>query len=132
MPSGAEIIVTLKVLVAAVTVLFAASIWAIAKGHKRLHGRINRVFFFLTMATVIGFESLLRFGIDVTSTFSESARQALQIHLKFAVPSAVLLPVMLLTGIKHWRRLHVPLAIVFTLLWIGTFITGVFFLPHGE
>lgn len=130
MLTGADVILTLKVLVCLVTALYLAAVIAIATGQRRLHGRINRVFFVLTMATVLGFEVLLRVGTDVTSTFSPEARQALRVHLTFAVPSALCLPVMMISGVMHWRKLHVPLALIFTLLWIGTFVTGVFFLPH--
>lgn len=131
MPTGPQIILTLKVLVTAVTVLFAVAVWAIATGRKKLHGRINTAFFILTMTTVVGFEVLLRLGTDVTSTFSPEQKRALLIHLCFAVPSAVLLPVMLFLGSRHLRRAHVAVGILFTLLWIGTFVTGVFFLPHA-
>jgi hypothetical protein len=130
MLTGPTIILTLKVLVTAVTVLFAASLAAILTDRVRLHGRINLVFFVLTMATVLGFELLLRLGTDVTATFSPEARQALTVHLYFAIPSAVILPVMLVTGLRRRRWLHVPLGIAFAVLWAGTFVTGVFFLPH--
>lgn len=131
MPTGPEIILALKVLVAAVTLLFSAAVWAIATGRRKLHGRLNLAFFALTMTTVIGFELLLRFGADVTAGFSPEARRALSVHLWFAVPSAVLLPVMLWSGATGRRRLHLPLAAGFVILWVGTFVTGVFFLPHS-
>ena len=130
MPTGPEIILALKVLVSAVTVLFAASIVAIATGHRRLHGRINVAFFVLTMTTVLGFELLLRLGTDVSASFSPEARQALRIHLVFAVPSALLLPLMLWTGATRRRRLHRPLAGAFLLLWSATVYTGLFTLPN--
>lgn len=130
-PTGPEIIVTLKVLVTAVTVLLVAAVVAVVTGRKRLHGRLNTAFFVLTMATVLGFEGLLRFGTDVTSGFSPEARQALRVHLCFAVPSAVLLPVMLWSGATRRRAVHLPLAAGFVVLWAGTFVTGVFFLPHS-
>src|SRR3954470_17867722 len=120
MPTGPEIILTLKVLVATVTVLFAAAIVAIAAGRRRLHGRINTAFFALTMITVAGFEVLLQF-VDIKSTFDAPAREALRVHLWFAVPSAVVLPAMLLTGRTGHKRLHIALGAVFTLLWAGTF-----------
>ena len=129
MPTGPEIILALKVLVSAVTVLFVASIVAIATGHRRLHGRINLAFFVLTMTTVLGFELLLRLGTDVSATFSPEARAALRVHLVFAVPAALLLPLMLWTGSTRRRRLHVPLAVLFTLIWAGTVYTGLFTLP---
>jgi uncharacterized membrane protein YozB (DUF420 family) len=130
MPTGPEIILTLKVLVAAVTVLFAASIAAIAVGNRRLHGRINTVFFALTILTVLGFEALIRLGTDVTSQFSEEARQALRVHLCFSIPAAVVLPVQYVLGLKGYRKAHVLLGAAFAVLWVGTFVTGVFFLPH--
>lgn len=130
MLTGPTIILTLKVLVCVVTLLFAAAVVAIATGRKKLHGRLNTAFFLLTMTTVVGFELLLRLGQDVTSTFSPDAIKALRVHLCFAVPSAVILPLMFLSGMKHWKRLHVATGCVFTALWVGTFVTGVFFLPH--
>lgn len=129
MPTGPTIILVLKVLVAAVTVLFAASLVALAAGRTRLHGRINTAFFALTMVTVAGFEVLLQF-VDVKAAFDEPARRALGVHLWFAVPSAVVLPAMFLSGVRRRRRLHLALSVGFTALWIGTFVTGVFFLPH--
>lgn len=130
MLTGPQIILMLKVLVVAVSLLFAAAVVAISLGKKKLHGRINTAFFLLTMTTVVGFELLLRFFVDVSATFSDEARQALRIHLYFAIPSAVLLPVMMFLGLKKWVKLHVACGLLFTLLWIGTFVTGVFFLPH--
>jgi hypothetical protein len=38
------------------------------------------------------------------------------------------MPVMLFTGPRHYRVPHLVLAVVIGLLWIGTFVTGVFFL----
>jgi uncharacterized membrane protein YozB (DUF420 family) len=129
--SGPTIILTLKILVSAVTVLFVAAVVAIGTGRRKLHGRLNTAFFVLTMTTVVGFELLLRLGQDMTSTFSADALAALHVHLYFAIPSAVLLPVMLLSGRMHWRPLHVATGCLFTVLWVGTFVTGVFFLPHA-
>ena len=130
MLNGLTIIFTLKFLVLAVTVLYLAAIAAIATGRRRLHGRINTAFFILTMTTVVAFELLLRFGVDVTASFSPEARQALRIHLGFAIPSALLLPVMYLTGSRGRGQWHRPLAVLFSLFWLGTVITGVVFLPH--
>lgn len=130
MLTGPEILLTLKVLVAAVTVLFAAALAAIAAGNRKLHGRINTAFFILTLLTVLGFEVLLRLGTDVTSQFSDEARQALRVHLCFSVPAAVVLPVQFAAGVLRYKRFHVALGAVFAVLWAGTFVTGVFFLPH--
>jgi uncharacterized membrane protein YozB (DUF420 family) len=128
--SGPAIILTLKILVSVVTVLFVAAVVAIGNGNRKLHGRLNTAFFALTMTTVVAFELLLRLGTDVTSTFSPEAIKALRVHLLFAVPSAVLLPVMFVLGKLRWRILHTATGCLFTVLWVGTFVTGVFFLPH--
>ena len=130
MPTGPDIILTLKILVTAVTVLLVASIVALVLGKPRWHGRINTAFFVLTMLTVAGFEILLQF-VDVKSTFDPATRESLRIHLYFAVPSAIVLPGMFLTGIKRRKSIHLALSVVFVTLWVGTFITGVFYLPHG-
>jgi len=127
---GTDIILTLKVLVSGVTVLLVASLAALAAGRPRLHGRINTVFFILTMGTVAGFETLIHF-VDVKSSFDSATRQALTVHLCFSVPSAILLPAMFLTGIQRRKKLHRGLAVLFLALWIGTVVTGVFYLPHG-
>lgn len=130
MPTGPQLILILKVLVVAVTVLFAASLVALSLKKFKLHGRINTAFFILTMTTVLGFELLIRFYYDLTSTFTPEARAALRVHLCFSVPAAVLLPLMFFTGIKHKRTIHMSIGVLFLILWIGTFITGVFMLPH--
>jgi FtsH-binding integral membrane protein len=127
---GTDIILTLKVLVSGVTVLLVASLAALAAGRPRLHGRINTVFFILTMGTVAGFETLIHF-VDVKSSFDSATRAALNVHLCFSIPSAVLLPAMFLTGIQRRKKLHRGLAVLFLALWIGTVVTGVFYLPHG-
>ncbi len=123
MPNGPQIIITLKVLVATVTVLLVASLVALVLKRPRLHGHINTAFFVLTMLTVAGFEALLQW-VDVSATFDDVARQALRTHLWFSVPSALLLPAMLVSGKMRLKRLHIALAVVFSLLWTGTVITG--------
>ncbi|VTR90715.1 unnamed protein product [Gemmata massiliana] len=123
MPTGPQIILTLKVLVVAVTVLLVASLVALALKRPRLHGHINTAFFVLTMATVVGFETLLQW-VDVSAAFDPTARQALYTHLWFSVPSALLLPAMILTGKLRRKQLHLALAFVFLLLWSGTVVTG--------
>lgn len=132
MLTGPLVILVLKVAVAAVTVLFLASLTALALGRRRLHGRINLVFAALTAAAVFGLEVLIRFvDPDLFNYFDEATRRVMTVHLAFAVPAALLLPVMLLTGGTHRRRVHVPLGVLFALLWAGTFVTGIFFLPHN-
>ncbi len=129
MPNGPQIILALKVLVVSVTILLLASLVALALKRPRLHGRINTVFFILTIATVLAFETLLRLGADVSTTFDPTALAALHTHLWFSIPSTLLLPAMIITGKMRLKRLHVALAMVFTLLWTGTVITGLG-LPH--
>ena len=128
-------ILILKIAVIAVTVLLVASLIALAKGNYRLHGRINMVFFVLTFLAVIGLEVVAR--VLYPNLFAEhfAAHQAqanLRIHLRFSMPAALMLPFMLYTGLRHKRNWHVSLAAVFLVLWTGTFITGVFFLPHDN
>jgi hypothetical protein len=130
--TGPLVILILKVAVIAVTIIFVASLIALARGHRRLHGRLNTVFAVLTITAVLGLEALIRV-VDPTlfSYFDDATRRAMAVHLAFSVPAALLLPVMLLTGATHRRRAHVPLGVLFVILWTGTFVTGVFFLPHG-
>jgi uncharacterized membrane protein YozB (DUF420 family) len=126
-----KVIPVLKILVATVTLLLIASSIAIATGRRQLHGRINTAFFFLTMTTVLGLEVIIRFVNEkFTAAFSADDRQALFVHLCFAVPSAIVLPFMLFSGKAH-RSWHVKLATLFVALWIGTFVTGIFYLPHS-
>ena len=39
-------------------------------------------------------------------------------------------PILLYSGLRGRIALHYPLALLFLVFWIGTFVTGVFFLPH--
>jgi len=127
------IILILKIAVIAVTVLLIGSILAVWRGNYRLHGRINIVVFVLTIVALIGLEVIARmlspprffetFFDDRDATFE------LGVHLCFSMPAAGVLPLMLYTGLTHRRWLHVRLAGLFLALWIGTFVTGVFFLP---
>lgn len=131
MPTGPQVIVVLKVAVTAVTALFVASLVALARGQYRLHGRLNLLVAVLTLAALLGLELMVRLlDPQIFDYFDASARQALRVHLGFSVPAAVLLPLMLYTGLTHRRPLHVALALLFCILWAGTFITGMFFLPH--
>ena len=123
MPTGPQIILTLKVLVAAVTLLLLASLVALLLNRPRLHGRINTVFFALTMLTVLGFELLLQF-VKPSEAFDPATRAALRTHLYFSVPSALLLPAMLVSGKMRRRRLHLALSAAFGTLWAGTVVTG--------
>jgi uncharacterized membrane protein YozB (DUF420 family) len=131
---GPAVIVTLKIAVLLVTVLFVLSLVALARHNYRLHGRINLVFFILTMVAVLGLEVLIRTytivtGEDLFKYLDTTAPHVMMVHLCFSIPSAVVLPFMLYLGRSHRRSLHVSLGILFSLLWTGTFITGIFFLP---
>jgi hypothetical protein len=127
------VILVLKVAVMGVTVLLAASLLALALGRYRLHGRINLVVFVLTLAALLFLEGLAHLaspGLFQQFFDRTDAWKALYVHLAFAVPTAVVLTCMLVTGLSHRRRLHIGLGICFLALWAGTLITGVFFLPH--
>jgi len=130
--TGPNVILTLKIAVAAVTALLVCSLVAIARGNRRLHGRINLAFFVLTLAAVLGLEVIIRF-IEPTiyDHFREhpDLRRALLIHLCFSVPALLLMPLMLYTGLTRRRSVHLTLAVLFGIAWLGTFITGIFFLP---
>ena len=131
--SGPNVILALKVAVVAVTLLLLASGVALASGNVRLHGRINIVFFILTVAALVAFEVVIRFLNPNAFAYINAdppLRYALNVHLCFSVPSALLRPVMLFTGLSRRRTVHLVLAVVFGVLWLGTFVTGVFFLPH--
>jgi uncharacterized membrane protein YozB (DUF420 family) len=133
MLTAETVILSLKIAVVAATLVLLGSLTALAFGNYRLHGRINLVFFILVLAALLGFElaaHILRPGMLQEFLREQNAVDALNIHLSFSVPAALLLPVMLYTGLKGQRRLHVPLGCLFLALWSATFITGVFFLPH--
>ncbi|MFO0864436.1 MAG: DUF420 domain-containing protein [Gemmataceae bacterium] len=130
---AALIILILKVAVVAVTLLLVASLAALACGNIRLHGRINYAFFVLTIAALLGLEVVARLispQIFLEHFDRHGARDALRIHLMFSIPSAVLLVAMLGTGLRRWRRAHIAIGLMFLALWIGTFVTGIFYLPH--
>src|SRR6185437_13351310 len=130
--TGPNVILTLKIAVAAVTVLLIAAVIAVLRGNYRLHGRINLVFFTMTLMAVLGLELVVRvLAPDVFAYINhdDSLRRALNRHLWFSVPSTFVMPAMLYTGLKGYVRVHLSLAVCFAVLWSGTFITGIFFLP---
>jgi hypothetical protein len=129
--TGWNVILTLKVAVTAVTVILLFSFVALVRGRYRLHGRINTVFAALTLAALLALELVVRvIEPNVFDYFDQDTSRSLSIHLGFAVPAALLLPVMLFTGFTHRRSVHLFLAGIFGILWTGTVITGVFWLPH--
>ncbi len=133
MLTGPDAILMLKTAVVAVTVILAASIVALLRKNYRLHGRINLVFMMLTLAAVFGLEFLIRIqDPKMFDYFDDATRRIMAIHLCFSVPAAVLLPIMYFTGKTGRRRTHYVLAAVFSVCWIGTFVTGVFYLPHNQ
>ena len=131
MPSGQTVVLILKYGVIAVTVILLASLVALA-GNYRLHGRINLVFFTLTMIAVLGLEGLVQ--LSDRAMFADlfdnpQTPSLLYLHLCFSTPSAVVLIAMLYTGLKRKLNVHLFLAGIFVVLWIGTIITGIFYLP---
>ena len=132
MLTGWNVILALKIAVAAVTAILTCSLIALSRGNFRLHGRLNLAFMILTLAAVFGLEFLFRV-VDpkMFDFFDDATRRIMAIHLCFSVPSAVLLPIMYFTGRTHRRRLHLGLASIFIVCWIGTFVTGIFYLPHS-
>jgi hypothetical protein len=132
--TAASVILILKIAVIAVTLLLIASLVALARGNYRLHGILNTVFFILTMIAVIGLEviaNVLKPGLFREYFTHTNAWPEFYIHLCFSVPCAVLAPVVLYTGVRGRIGVHYPLALVFLVGWIGTFLTGVFFLPYA-
>ena len=121
-----NVILTLKIAVAAVTLLLALSLVALARGKYRLHGGLNTAFFVLTLTAVLGLEVIVRF-ID-PAIFDRVDGQTLRVHLCFSVPALALMCGMLITGRLHRRAVHLTLSVLFAAAWIGTFVTGIFFL----
>jgi hypothetical protein len=129
--TGWNVILALKLAVTAVTVLLLCSLTALSFGKYRLHGRINIVFFVLTVAALGGLELLMRvIDPELFDYFDEVTRRRLTIHLCFSAPAAALMPLMLFTGLTHRRKPHLVLAGLFGVLWVGTVVTGLFYLPH--
>ena len=129
--TGPHVVLALKGAVLAVTILFLCSLVALARGRYRLHGKINRVFFALTAAALVGLEIIARLIDPTVFSYFENdpeLKRALSIHLCFSLPAAATMPIMLYTGYTHRRKLHLTLAVLFVILWTGTFVTGIFFL----
>ena len=130
--SGPNVILGLKIAVIAVTLLLLASLLALAR-QIRLHGRINIVFFVLTVFALFVFEGVIRFlnreAFDYLNA-DAALRHALNIHLCFSIPSALMMPSMLYTGLIASTDGSPDPSFRFRRLMVGTFITGVFFLPH--
>lgn len=117
----------------AVTILLFLSLVALYRGNVSLHGRINMVFFILTVAALFVFEVVTRMmdPLLFQSIWKDADLAAkLRIHLGFALPSALLMGVMMFTGIKHKAVLHKRISWVFLICWTGTFLTGIFWLPN--
>jgi hypothetical protein len=130
--TGPNVILVLKIAVVAVTVILLLSLLALARGDYRLHGRLNLAFMVLTLVAVFGLEFLIRvYDPDMFSYFDAPTRRLMAIHLCFSVPAAVLMPVMYFLGRTRRRSAHLALAVVFGIAWAGTFVTGIFYLPHG-
>ena len=133
MLNGPLVILILKIAVVSVTLIFATSLVMLARGNFRLHGRINTVFFILTSAALIGLEVVVRIMRPDIFDYMDGdpdLKRRLTIHLSFSLPATAVMPLMLFTGYSHRRTVHICLAVLFSILWTGTFVTGVFFLPH--
>jgi hypothetical protein len=131
--TGPNVILALKATVLTVTLLFLSSLVALARGNYRLHGQINVAFFLLTVVALVGLEVVARLIDPELFRYFDSdpqLKQALSVHLSFSLPAAAVMPLMLITGYRGWRSLHLWLAGVFSVFWTGTFVTGMFFLPH--
>jgi len=130
--TGPNVILILKIAVVAVTGILLASLTCLVLGRYRWHGRLNIVFAILTLIAVLGLEAAIRF-IDprMFDYFDADMRFNMSVHLGFSIPSAVLLPAMLVSGLRHYRVHYYWLGPLFLLCWTGTFVTGVFFLPNG-
>jgi hypothetical protein len=127
------IILILKIAVAVVTLLLAASLLALWRGRARLHGRINIAVFLLTLGALVGLELMARLvypDIFIEHFTATDSWTALYIHLGFSLPAALLLPVMLFSGLRRRIGFHYRLGWLFLFFWAGTFITGIFFLPN--
>ena len=131
MLTGPNVVLALKVAVVSVTILLAASLTALALGRRRLHGQLNLVFFALSVSAVLGLEVLIRL-VDplLFDYFDPPTRQLLRVHLGFSIPATLVLPVMLVSGLRRLRRLHLAVASLFAVLWLGTLVTGLM-LPTG-
>ena len=132
MLTGPQVILCLKVAVGLVSILLLISGIALAQRRYRLHGWLNTWVAALTLLTVLGFELLLRVvGIKVTEGWDDYTKTALKIHLCFVIPLVPILLFMLVTGWRGQRKMHLGVSVIFLILWIGMFITGMFFLPHS-
>ena len=132
MLTGPQVILLLKIAVGLVTVLLITSGSALFKRNYRLHGVINTWMASLTLITVMGFELLVRVvGIKVTDGWDDNTIFALKVHLCFVIPLVPILVFMLITGWGHRRKMHLSISVLFLILWVGMFITGMFFLPHS-
>ncbi len=129
--TGPNIIFTLKIAVAAVSLILAASLVCLLMGKYRWHGRLNLVFFVLTLSAVLGLEAIIRFvDPSIFEYFNDDDRRKMNVHLGFSIPSTILLPLMLVTGLSRRRRGHVILGCLFLATWVGTAYTGIVWLRH--
>ena len=77
--AAGTVILILKILVVSVTVLLCVSLAALACKRPRLHGRLNTVFFILTVATLVGFEVVVRMiNPNLTEEFTQEQHEALR------------------------------------------------------
>jgi hypothetical protein len=86
--TAGNVILILKIAVVAVTLLLICSLIALLLRRYRLHGRINLVFFVLTLAALLGLEVVAR--VIEPDMFQEhfdrtNAWTALYVHLSFSL-----------------------------------------------
>ncbi len=133
MLTGPNVILVLKIAVVLSTGLLIASVLALAMRRPRLHGVLNTLVAFLILVAVVIFEIIIRIvGVDVKKHMDEQAKTALKIHLCFVIPLVPFLIAMLITGWKRRIKVHLIVSVIFSFLWLGMFVTGVFYLPHTD
>ena len=129
--TGPNVILILKIAVGVTTLILIASLVALGLKRPRLHGVLNILMAVLLFVAVVGFETALRLlDVDVTAHMDDAAKAALTVHLWFSVPLLPAVVGMLLTGRHRRIRWHLGMSLVFVVLWVGMFVTGMFFLPH--
>ena len=93
--------------------------------------------FYQPLGAKFFFRGIIRFGDPVSAEHHNVAR--MQFHMSALVADArekshhhsALGEKFHVAIHAHHRRLHVAAGVLFALLWAGTFVTGIFFLPHA-
>ena len=70
-------------------------------------------------------------GINVTEKWDDSTNVGSSRFISaFVIPLVPILVFMLITGWQHRLRMHLSISVLFLILWVGMFITGMFFLSR--